>query len=271
MIRPVYKPIGPTTHQLAVRAAAVFGETLTHTGSLDPMAHGVVTLLTEEDRFRKQELAPEEKQYRFQLVAGLQTDSRDLLGLLTEDRSDEFRVRYSDDVVLEEVRVALEAVLAEFHGETEQQLPQFSARRIEGESYFDKARRGEAFEPAVETVEIHALEIVGSTLITPAALATKAATYIPRIAGDFRQEEILEQWQTFGAATPSEQQYDHALPVFTLDAHVGKRTYIRALARDLARTTGVPFFVLDLERTADGEWGTGECVCLSCNGYSVSS
>ena len=111
MIRPVYKPIGPTTHQLAIHAAEIFPKKLTHTGSLDPMAHGVVTLLIGDDRYRKQELSPERKSYRFQIVAGIQTDSQDMLGLITAQDLNKHHVEMSDDPSIIQLREDIQQAL----------------------------------------------------------------------------------------------------------------------------------------------------------------
>ncbi len=257
MIRPVYKPIGPTTHQLAIHAAEIFPKKLTHTGSLDPMAHGVVTLLIGDDRYRKQQLSPERKSYRFQIVAGIQTDSQDMLGLITAQDLNKHHVEMSDDPSIiqlrEDIQQALEALPTTFS----QQLPRFSARRIDGESYFDKARREEQFEPDTERVTLQRASVVGSQLVHLQNIAKKADRYIPEIQGDFRQEEILQQWHELATSHP-----DSTLPVITVEVTVGKRFYIRALVRDLAKKLGVPLFTFDLERIADGDNTTADCVCL---------
>ncbi|HEY5594701.1 MAG TPA: tRNA pseudouridine(55) synthase, partial [Nitrospiria bacterium] len=82
---PVNKPIGITSHQVAIRLAETFGTVVTHTGSLDPMAEGVLVLLVgPEAKKRQVELQAVKKEYEFDLLFGFSTDSYDSLGLVTD-------------------------------------------------------------------------------------------------------------------------------------------------------------------------------------------
>ena len=99
--------------------------------------------------------------------------------------------------------------------------------------------------------------VVGSQLVHLQNIAKKADRYIPEIQGDFRQEEILQQWHELATSHP-----DSTLPVIMVEVTVGKRFYIRALVRDLAKKLEVPLFTFDLERIADGDNTTADCVCL---------
>ncbi len=84
MIIPVYKPLGSSTHLLAKKTGDIYQTKATHTGTLDPMANGVVVVLTAEDRFKKSKLANWKKTYEFEILWGATTDSHDLLGLITQ-------------------------------------------------------------------------------------------------------------------------------------------------------------------------------------------
>ena len=45
MVIPIYQPLGASTHQIAKRIGEKYGEKATHTGTLDPLAEGVVIVL----------------------------------------------------------------------------------------------------------------------------------------------------------------------------------------------------------------------------------
>ncbi len=244
MIRPVYKPIGPSTHQLAMQAASIFPKKLTHTGSLDPLAHGVVTLLIGDARYHKQSHQAAEKSYRVEIIGGIRTDTHDLMGRTTTQSS-----------IQSLPRKRIETFLESQLGTHPQQLPRFSARRIDGESYFDKAKRGEEFTPAHESVTLQRYGVVNIARIEAPRLIADAIQRIQRVQGDFRQAPIIEAWQR-------RDQHRQPFPSITLELTVGKRFYIRALVRDLSDHLNIPLCIADLERTADGDRTTADCICL---------
>lgn len=82
MIIPVYQPLGSSTHVLAQKVGKIYNSKATHTGTLDPMADGVILVLTGKDRFDKQIHTDAQKTYHFSILWGVQTDSLDLLGLI---------------------------------------------------------------------------------------------------------------------------------------------------------------------------------------------
>ena len=150
MIIPVYKPLGASTHLLAKKVGDIHQTKATHTGTLDPMANGVVIVLTAEDRFKKSELSDWKKTYEFEILWGISTDSHDLLGLTTQIDQKQIDVE------------KLEETLPKFTGKILQQLPKFSAQRINGESYFDQAKKQTTFTPRSENIQIHSLKLKNS-------------------------------------------------------------------------------------------------------------
>ena len=182
MIIPVYKPIGSSTHLLAKKAGDLYQTKATHTGTLDPMADGVVVVLTGEDRFKKSELSDWKKTYEFEILWGVSNDTHDLLGLTTE----------IDEVEVDDKKIA--AALLKFTGKITQQLPKFSAKRIDGKSYFDKAKQQVAFTSESKEIQIHQLKLIGSDTIGKQQLQKKLQK-INLVKGDFRQAEIHNNWQ----------------------------------------------------------------------------
>src|SRR5690606_23625088 len=124
MIIPVYKPLGASTHQLAQTVGEHFGEKATHTGTLDPLAEGVVIVLTGPDRFRNSELSDWRKTYQFTVLFGVSTDSHDLLGLPTAVCQTAPRVAVIEN--------HLPAILSKLQAATTQVTPAFSAKRFQG-------------------------------------------------------------------------------------------------------------------------------------------
>jgi tRNA pseudouridine55 synthase len=253
MVIPVYKPIGITTHVLAKKVGAIYGEKATHTGSLDPMAEGVVVVLTGEDRFDKTNASRVQKVYKFEILFGLQSDSVDVLGLgsITD--------QYSELVLMPELKAGLDSILSGFLGDQVQVLPKFSARRIAGRSYFDLAREKVEFEPASEKITIHSLTVISWRMVSIADLERNILDRIDKVQGNFRQAEIREQWvEVF--CDLREKLGVEALPVVRMQAITSQRTYIRALVRDISEKLAVPALTYSIVRTRNGEYGVEDCV-----------
>lgn len=244
MIIPVYKPVGASTHLLAKKAGDIHQTKATHTGTLDPMADGVVVVLTAEDRFQKSELADWQKTYQFEILWGVATDSHDLLGLSTQTNSEQIDLK------------KLTAVLPKFTGPISQQLPKFSAQRIAGQSYFDQAKQQIAFTPRSEIVQIYELKLVETNSINKTQLQNYLEKRINLVKGDFRQPEILRNWQQVMPSLPQK------LMITKLIATTSKKTYIRALVRDISTALKIPATTYSLTRIANGDLTIKDCICL---------
>nr|WP_047166643.1 tRNA pseudouridine(55) synthase TruB [Sphingomonas sp. Y57] len=117
---------------------------------------------------------------------------------------------------------AIAAVLPRFTGPIDQVPPAYSALKIDGERAYDRARAGESFEMKTRAVTIHRLEVVGSR---------------PAGEGD-------------------------GLAEATLSCSVSKGTYIRSLARDIARALGTVGHVTMLRRTKAGPFTLSQAISL---------
>ncbi len=146
----VDKPAGVTSHDVVQKLRRGLGQReIGHTGTLDPAATGlmVVTLgrATRTARF----LEATEKEYLGEVYLGSSTTTWDAEGETVEE------------VSLPEISKAqVEATLVSLTGEIQQQVPKFSAVKIDGERLHKKARRGEEVALPVRTVHIHELELI---------------------------------------------------------------------------------------------------------------
>lgn len=144
-----------------------------HTGTLDPMASGLLPLAFGNATKYSQDLLNATKRYLATVQFGAATDTMDATGTVTEK---------SDHVV---TREELEAVLPRFRGKIEQVPPMYSALKHDGKNLYDLARRGIAIERKPREVEISILELVsftGSQAVLDARV-TKG-TYIRVLADD---------------------------------------------------------------------------------------
>ena len=119
-----------------------------HTGTLDPMATGVLpVMLGGATRFLDY-LPDSDKGYRAGFVLGKTTDTLDITGKVTG----ECEVNVS--------RADVESALEKFKGVIEQIPPMYSAVSVDGKRLYDLARQGVEVERQARTVEIKSLELV---------------------------------------------------------------------------------------------------------------
>jgi tRNA pseudouridine55 synthase len=121
-----------------------------HSGTLDPLASGVLPIALGEATKTVPWLMEAEKEYVFTIRWGVSTETQDREGQPTAQS---------------EVRPTAEAVadaLTRFVGEIEQVPPQFSAVKVDGERAYDLARAGEDVELRPRRVVVYAAEVVGT-------------------------------------------------------------------------------------------------------------
>jgi tRNA pseudouridine55 synthase len=147
----VDKSEGPTSHDVVAIARRALGLTrIGHTGTLDPMATGVLQLVIGRATRLAQYLGAGDKEYEATIRFGVATDTYDRFGavLSTSDR----RPSQGD----------LEAALDSFRGSFLQTPPAFSAKSIDGTRAHDRARRhgAAAVQPKPVSVIVHRLELL---------------------------------------------------------------------------------------------------------------
>ncbi len=144
-----------------------------HTGTLDPLATGLLPLAFGEATKFCADLLDADKEYEAMLVLGVRTASADAEGKVIETRP--VAVTHRE----------LEAVLARFTGTIEQTPPMHSALKRDGRPLYDYARRGIEIEREPRTVQIARIELVdfGGTTVSIRVACSKG-TYMRTLAED---------------------------------------------------------------------------------------
>jgi len=224
------KPVGlgSTTAVSAVkRILREAGEPKTkvgHGGTLDPLASGVLPIALGEATKLAGRMLDATKSYEFTIRFGEETDTLDAEGKV---------------VATSVVRPTLEqvaAVLPRFTGAIEQVPPAFSALKIEGKAAYARARAGEEFE------------------LTPRKVDICSITVRPEPVEDLRVSPR-------GPDSPSTSS-GRTVGEVTLSAEVSKGTYVRSLARDIARALNSVGHVTMLRRTRAGPFGIQQAISL---------
>lgn len=168
------KPDGMTSHDVVNKVRRLYGtRRVGHTGTLDPMATGVLTVLVGRAAKAAEYLSSDRKTYLATLRLGLTTDTEDTTGeILTQ----------SESIPNEETVMA---VLPRFRGEILQIPPMYSALKVGGQKLVDMARRGEVIERKARPITIHRLEAERLSSTDYALTVTcSAGTYIRTLCAD---------------------------------------------------------------------------------------
>lgn len=169
------KPVGMTSNAALQMVKRIFdARKAGHTGSLDPLATGVLPLCFGEATKFSQFLLEADKRYRATFRLGVITDSGDADGKVLEER---YVPDISDD--------RLEGVLKKFRGEINQIPPMFSALKVNGQPLYKLARKGLEVERKARQVTIHELTVLEQQQkeITVDVRCTKG-TYVRTLAED---------------------------------------------------------------------------------------
>ena len=138
------KPVGLSSNQALQRVRRLYRAAKAgHTGSLDPLASGVLPLCFGQATKVAGLLLDADKTYATRVALGRRTATGDREGEVVETAS----VPALD-------RSAIEAVLARFRGETEQVPPMYSALKKDGQALYTLARQGVTVERAPRPIRI---------------------------------------------------------------------------------------------------------------------
>ncbi len=144
----VDKPEGWTSFDVVAKLRRIYGtRQVGHTGTLDPMATGVLVVLVGRAAKAAEYISAGRKVYRARLRLGITTDTEDITGTVLSARE--------CAASIDEVRAAAE----KFRGDIMQTPPMYSALKRGGEKLVDIARRGETVEREPRPVTVYSLDV----------------------------------------------------------------------------------------------------------------
>ena len=120
-----------------------------HTGTLDPLATGVLVLAINKGLKIVEDITSLDKEYIAEVTLGIKTDTLDITGNILEEKQER--------VITEE---ELNKVLTSFIGEYEMQVPIYSAVKVNGKKLYEYAREGKEVELPVKNVFVHNIELL---------------------------------------------------------------------------------------------------------------
>lgn len=143
----IHKPAGITSHDVVNRIRRLYAtRRVGHTGTLDPMATGVLVVLIGRAAKASEYLTADRKRYRARLRLGITTDTEDTTG---EVLSTTETIPSTDEFL---------AALPAFCGRIQQIPPMYSALKVQGKKLVDLARQGIVVDRQARQIEILTLD-----------------------------------------------------------------------------------------------------------------
>jgi len=247
----IYKPLGVSPLD-AIKSFQEknpeYGETpITYAGRLDPMAEGVLVLLAGEAVHEKNKYLKLDKEYIAEILFGFETDTYDILGMATS--------KEVLDKLHQRLPLMLFETLKDFRGEIVLPLPPYCSYKIKGKPLFQWAREGRLGEIKIpkRKMTIHKIEFLDSYKIKSGELEKIIAGKINTVKGDFRQKEILENWQKI---LENNGEYS----VAKVKVHCSSGTYVRSIVHHLGKKLKTGAVLFSLTRTKVGDFDIKDSV-----------
>lgn len=237
----LYKNLGETPleciERFRVENPAYKDKNMTYLGRLDPMAEGLLLVLSGNTRSKNEYLGLD-KAYEFEVLWGFETDTYDLLGLVENTGS-----------MPQKLDLKMERLLDDIRDKKTQVYPPYSSRTVNGRALHSWARAGKIDEIDIpeKSIRIFSIEHVNTKLEKCSDILQEILKKVNLVKGNFRQEEIKSRWREVIDK-------DEMCLVSHFRADVSSGTYIRSLAHEMGKKLSTFALAYSIKRTRVGEY-----------------
>lgn len=183
----VKKEKGCTSHDVVAKVKRIAKTKVGHTGTLDPMATGVLPLLLGEGTKLSKYLIEHDKIYEAVVRLGQKTDTADGEGKIVEEKEIDEGIFATEKI---------QTVLKQLEGKQKQRPPIYSAIKIKGRKLYEYARKNEEIEIPEREIEIYSLQLINYNEVEKTIsfrVHCSKGTYIRSLC-----ETIAEKLETIG-------------------------------------------------------------------------
>ena len=220
----IYKPKEWTSHDIVAKIKRITGEKVGHTGTLDPLAQGVLPILIGKGTQCSKYLVNHDKKYRVELKLGKRTETLDAEGKIIEEKE------IPQNMLEQSNKSNIEKTLKTFEGEIEQKEAKhlkvykhkkqhriYSAIKVKGKKLYEYARKGQEVEIPTRKITIYSIEL----------------------------KQIKKEKN-----------------IIIFDVYCSKGTYIRTLCEDIAKKLNTIGYMQNLLRIQVGEFNIKDSITL---------
>lgn len=216
-----------------------------YAGRLDPMADGLILILLGVENKKRKEYERLSKTYEAEILFGLETDSYDVLGIITNAQSVQKKI----------IETELPDLLQSKIGVGIQEYPPYSSARINGKPLFYWARAGKLnkIKTPTKEIEIYTILLQEISKHTKEKIEAQVFKKLDLVQGNFRQGEIKKKWKEYFGTSSFEQ---FVIAKLTISCSSG--TYIRSLAQEIGEKLECGATLFSLTRTGIGEYSLND-------------
>lgn len=140
-----------TSHDIVYKIKKMFNEKVGHTGTLDPMAEGVLPILIGKGTLVSKYLINHDKKYIVKLQLGIKTDTADSEGKIIDEHKVNTELLNEENII---------NIFKTFIGKQEQIPPIYSAIKVNGKKLYEYARKGQEVELKPRQIEIYDIKLI---------------------------------------------------------------------------------------------------------------
>ncbi len=223
---------------------------LAYAGRLDPMASGKLLVLIGDTCKEQEKYHDLDKEYEFEVLLNITSDSGDVLGLITEHKPTE--EKKSDQEILTQI-------LHDLTGTITFPYPIYSSKTIKGIPLHTWAVTGRLNEIEIptRTSNVYELELLETKTLSRKQVVEEALAKInslpkvtdPRksLGNDFRREEVLSAWAKVAEGNPNDE-----FTILKLRCLCSSGTYMRTLAEEIGKRYQNGGLAFSIHRTKIG-------------------
>lgn len=208
------------------------GVKMTYAGRLDPMASGEMLVLVGEACKEKDLYLGRSKEYKVEILLGVQTDTADMLGWVQETS------------FVEIAKADIERVVDSIKNITTLPYPAYSSKTVDGVPLWVSAREGKDIETIEKDVVLSDVVLLDIQKRKLTEVIDAKLVIIQNVQGDFRQEEIIATWEKI------KKEYENTeVQIVEIQLTATSGAYMRSLAEKVGEILGVPTLAYSIERT----------------------
>ena len=228
---------------------------MSYAGRLDPLASGKLLVLVGEECKKQNKYMGLDKEYVFEVLLGMSTDTGDVLGM--GELGDPLPVAAPLDKQINDA-------VKKLTGKRTIPYPPFSSKTVKGQPLFKYALEGtiDTIEIPTKDVEIFSIQHIGTQTLDNKDLFFQISQKIESIkpvtehtkalGNDFRRPEIRVRYEELKSASEENKQFY----ILKFRAVCSSGTYMRTLAQDIARELGSVGLAFSIHRTKVGRFKT---------------
>jgi len=216
-----------------------------YAGRLDPMAEGLLLLLIGDENKKRKEYERLDKEYEFEVLLGVETDSYDALGIIEKVKGQNPKTKFE----IRNLNFEISQLLKSFIGSWDQPYPPYSAARVNGKPLYYWAREGRLDEIKIPSkqITISKIELLKITQVQFSDIYEEIIQRVQSVEGTFRQKEIVAKWNK------TIQLYNNVtMKQLSCTISCSSGTYVRSIAHSIGKALGVGGIAWHIKRTKIG-------------------